>query len=183
MVTDPKDYPWSSHRAYLGLDEVPWLETATVLSLLSRNASRARTLFEDFVLKRKGEGHRTEFHRGGAEPQLLGGEGFVEDALRRAERIPLKKPSLQEVVEKVMQLYGLGDEDWTAPGQGRRISEARALAAWAVLELSDATLAELGNIVRRDASTLSSSVRRLLLRAGENGVVAGKIQELRNAFG
>jgi REP element-mobilizing transposase RayT len=27
MVKDPKDYLWSGHRAYLGLDKIPWLTT------------------------------------------------------------------------------------------------------------------------------------------------------------
>ncbi len=27
IVKDPKDYPWSGHRAYLGLEAIPWLTT------------------------------------------------------------------------------------------------------------------------------------------------------------
>jgi hypothetical protein len=43
------------------------------------------------------------------------------------------------------------------------ISEVRAFLAWAVIELSIATLAELSQWLVRDVSSLSSAVRRLKL--------------------
>ena len=35
IVKEPEDYPWSGHRAYLGLEMIPWLTTDWVLSQFS----------------------------------------------------------------------------------------------------------------------------------------------------
>jgi len=54
---------------------------------------------------------------------------------------------------------------WKIPSQGRHLSSVRAMLAWAVAEFSDATLTDLGTLLSRDVSTLSSAVRRLKVRA------------------
>ncbi len=41
MVTDPRDYPWSSHRAYLGAPCPPWLRIEPVLGVLGTMADAA----------------------------------------------------------------------------------------------------------------------------------------------
>ncbi|MBE9485737.1 MAG: hypothetical protein IMY82_01035 [Chloroflexi bacterium] len=48
----------------------------------------------------------------------------------------------------------------SAAGQKRLPSKARALVAWDVLELSDATLNKLAVRLGRDASTLNSAAKR-----------------------
>jgi REP element-mobilizing transposase RayT len=35
IVNDPKDYPWSGHRTYLGEEQLPWLTTDWILSQFS----------------------------------------------------------------------------------------------------------------------------------------------------
>jgi REP element-mobilizing transposase RayT len=42
LVADPADYPWSSHRAYLGLASTPWLTCELVLGALTGGRGRAR---------------------------------------------------------------------------------------------------------------------------------------------
>jgi REP element-mobilizing transposase RayT len=42
MVRETEKYPWSSYRAYLGLETIPWLSTDWVLSQFSKRLSVAR---------------------------------------------------------------------------------------------------------------------------------------------
>jgi putative transposase len=42
LAEDPASYRWSSDRAYLGLEEVPWLTTSVVSSMLGSGRERIR---------------------------------------------------------------------------------------------------------------------------------------------
>ncbi|SDM20815.1 dnaA protein helix-turn-helix [Geoalkalibacter ferrihydriticus] len=179
MGTVPGDYPWSSHRAYLGLETIPWLTTRLALSQLSGDPVKARRLFDDLVADQYGEGHREEFHGGNCDGRILGQDAFVETVLRKTGEVALTKPGLAVILTAVEKLYDLGDKDLSGAGQGRKISEARAMAAWAVRELSDATLTDLGGALRRDVTSLSSAARRLTTRTQADADLQLKISRLR----
>jgi putative transposase len=49
LVSDPAEYPWSSHRAYLGLEAVPWLSTAPVLALFAPDTQAAHLAYREFI--------------------------------------------------------------------------------------------------------------------------------------
>lgn len=183
IASAPVDYPWSSHRAYLGREVIPWLSTTPVLSQFTGSVHRARKLFDSFVLERAEEGHRGEFHgEGGIDGRVFGEDSFVETALRQAEAIPLKKPTLDDILKAVSDLYGLQETDLKGEGQGIRVSEARGMAAWAVREMSDTTLTALGKRVGRDVTSLSSAVKRLLDRAQRDGDLAGRMENMKKTL-
>ena len=69
MVAAPEDYPWSGHRACLGLETIPWLTTDWVLAQFGTNPARARREYGKFVDLGKGDGRRQEFHSGVVERQ------------------------------------------------------------------------------------------------------------------
>jgi hypothetical protein len=105
-----------------------------------------------------GEGHRKEFHRGeGNDSRVLGEDRFVERILIQAEGIPEKKPTLDIIIRAVEQLKDLQLGELASAGQGIRIARARSLAAWAVRDLSDATLTELARRLGRDGTTMNLS--------------------------
>jgi len=60
LVRDPADYGWSSHRAYLGLESIPWLTTEPVLALFSPQPAEAREAYRDFIRGSK-DGRRVDF--------------------------------------------------------------------------------------------------------------------------
>ena len=66
-----------------------------------------------------------------------------------------------------------------AASQKRLPSKARALVVWGVLELSDATLNELAVRLGRDASTLSSAVKRFDRRCYNEPELKEKIEQLK----
>ena len=49
MVTDPRDYRWSSHRAYLGAPCPGWLRIEPVLDVLGTSAGAARAAYQRFM--------------------------------------------------------------------------------------------------------------------------------------
>jgi chromosomal replication initiation ATPase DnaA len=75
-------------------------------------------------------------------------------------------------------MYNLREEDLIASGQKRLPSEARGLAAWAVRELTVATLNDLAEKFGRDTSTLSAAISRFEVRQKGDPALAGKVERL-----
>lgn len=180
IVSGPEDYPWSSHRAYLGRENIPWLSTRLALSQLSDDSARARRLFHALMNEQREKGHREDFHGGDCDGRILGQDAFIETVLSKAGEVALTKPGIEVILTAVDTLYELGGRELSAAGQGRTISEARAMAAWAVRELSDATLTDLGSTFGRDLTSLSSAVRRLTTRARTDADLQQKMVRLRD---
>ncbi len=180
MVAKPEEYPWSSHRAYLGSDPISWLGSDYVLSHFSTDLEQARRQFSEFVTDRIPEGHREEFYgKGSIDNRVIGEDRFVENVLLQSDSLPECKPSLEEVLEAVSKIYELQEEDLSAASQKRRISEARNLAAWAVLELTDATLKDLAERLGRDISTMSAAKKRFEERFKQDSGLKEKAELLK----
>jgi REP-associated tyrosine transposase len=87
--------------------------------------------------------------------------------------------TMDDVLAAVREVCGLTSEDMLSPTQGVRISEGRTLAAWGVLYLCNGTLTELGKIVGRDVTSLSSAARRLISRSKKDHEVAARMDSVR----
>jgi chromosomal replication initiation ATPase DnaA len=176
----PEDHRWSSHRAYLGMESLSWIETGFILSQFSTNSVKARAKFAEFVGERMAEGRREEFHgEKTSDSRIFGDDNFVDVVLAEAESLPERKPDVNAVVAAVKRLYDIPDDRLRAQGRERVTSEARGLAAWATLELSGGKLIELARHVRRDPSTLTCAVRRIEKRRETDPLLVDKMEQLR----
>ena len=183
MVESCEEYEWSSHRCYVGIETIPWLTTEKVLSQFSGNVGKARQFFHEFVCGMHEEGHRSELHgAGGLDPRIFGEDRFVDSMLCLAGRQPLKTIDVDDVLKAVVQLYEIEGEELIKRAQNRRISEARSMAAWGVIELSSSTLTELAGKINRDVTTLSAGARRMRTRAVQNTELAMKMQEFKKVL-
>ena len=160
MVKQPADYLWSSHRAYAGQEEIPWLTTEWLLSCLG-GGEDVRIRYQQFVLDGIGELRRVEFHSGSHEGRILGDGTFVEEALSKGDEPVVHAIALKDVIAAVCQVYGISDNQLRTPGKHRPASEARALAALLVLETPALSLTALGGYLGRDITVLGRSARRL----------------------
>ncbi len=150
LVAVPEDYPWSGHRAYLGIEIIPWLTTDWVLSIFSNKINLARKKYRAYIAEGLTERRREEFHKGMAEGRILGDDTFADNALRRANQRRRRTCSINDVIQTVCRLYGIGEEQLKAPGKLRPYTEARALTAAIIQESPHLSLTELGNILKRD---------------------------------
>jgi REP element-mobilizing transposase RayT len=89
LVSDPEDYRWSSHRAYLGLADCHWLETEFGLRMFNAHIAGARDRYRAFVVQAIGsprDPQLTAPTRG--EPRVLGDDVFLQTlAARLAEQL------------------------------------------------------------------------------------------------
>jgi REP element-mobilizing transposase RayT len=180
MVATAEAHNWSSHRAYLGKEMIPWLNTDYIFSQFSPEVSKARRQFMKFVTERSKDGHQEEFYgQGSIDSRVMGEDRFVEDVLEKTELIPIRKPGIAEVLQVVMNIYELQEYEIAAPGQKRVPSEARSLAAWAVQELTDEPLTKLAVRLGRDPSSLSAAIRRFELRRNNEPECEEKVTRAR----
>jgi putative transposase len=77
IVRDPADYPWSSHRAYLGTESIAWLTTTFGLSLFSTDLARARRAYRQFILQSSADELNPEEQSHPDDPRILGTDAFI----------------------------------------------------------------------------------------------------------
>ena len=182
MVQKPAAYPWSGHRAYLGKQTLPWLETGWVLSQFGKRLTSCRQRYEAFVRAGMSQGYRQEFHRGGDDHRLLGDDTFTEKALGKATNPIPRQCSLDDLMAPVCQAYQLTVKTLVATGRNRQASEARQIIAWLAQKTDSVSLTAIGTRFGRDVTTLGHGVHRVEERARSDKRFAKQLKQYYNAI-
>lgn len=99
MVPRAERYVYSSHRAYVGLEELDLVDTEPVLRYFGATKRLALQRFQLFVRAGMKLGHREDFYPV-EEQRILGSEEFVEQAKGRVGEIPKRAlPQIERRVE------------------------------------------------------------------------------------
>lgn len=160
LVKHPSDYPWSSHRAFLGAELIPWLTTNFGLSLFSNDLERARTAYGRFIQEPGGDDDvdlDQQVHP--ADRRILGADDFIA-------RIPLASPkphsaqTLQQLAESICTDNGISVELVRSPSRIRSLASIRAAICAQAIERHTATLSEVARFLHRDPSALMRLVGR-----------------------
>ncbi len=181
LAKDPADWPWSGHRAYLGKERLPFLDTDWVLRQFGPEPHKARRAYERFVLQRIAEGHRPELHTGEEDPRVLGDGAFVEKVLGMAGGARAR-PSLEALVSRVCEACGLDEASLGSPGKGRREAEARGIVALLAQESGAASLTEVGRRFGRDVTAVSMALLRVRRKARTDADLRNRVARLKAAL-
>lgn len=160
LVNDPVAYAWSSHRAYVGREELPWLSRDWVLSYFAKRATTARHRYAAFVQEGKDEGHRAEFHQGGEDGRVLADDEFLERVVGM-EHKPRPVVALPAIITCMSRAYDVNVKDLRGPARTRVLSEARRTIGWLARHFGTATIQEVASYFHRDASTLSRHIGKI----------------------
>ena len=99
LVPFPQQYSWSSHRAYMGLDEFCWLTKDRVLKKFNSERENAVKNFEKYVLQ--GIGVETDFDfKSGHSEGVLGNQDFIDDIMVKISKIQQRKIKLTDLASK-----------------------------------------------------------------------------------
>lgn len=179
IVDAPEQYLWSGHRAYLGIETIPWFTTNWVLGQFALNIDRARLEYQKFVDLGKDEGHINDFHSGRSDDsRILGDDIFIDSVLEQTDRRPKRKILLEEIIERVCQNYSIEKTALATSGKYRMFSEARGMVAWLILKTGYGTITELGKLTGRDVTTLSAVAKHMQKRANTDSALAYRMQSL-----
>jgi REP element-mobilizing transposase RayT len=99
MVGLPEEYPFSSHRAYLGLEPVGIVDVDPVLRPFGVTREAARKHYADFVLAGAGLGPQERFYA--SENGILGSDEFVDDMIHRLGEHDTRAAALRRKAEGV----------------------------------------------------------------------------------
>jgi putative transposase len=159
IVKDPGEYTLSSHNAYLGMTNVPWLSLGTAMRMLAPRLDEARNEYRRFMSDP--EGLTEDLFGNGCkdDPRVLGDRAFMQ-VIPRHLRTYRSTHSLDQVIDTVSSKLGLERSEVLSRSRQRRLALARALITWYATERGIATLAEVARRLERDPSTLFVAVER-----------------------
>ncbi len=153
MVSAPGDYPWSSHRQYLGQIVRTWVCPESVLSQLAKDEAQARQAFAEFC----GEALRSPTCMAAARDALYSravtGRPHVSQDCHPAR-------TLNDVVAEVCQRSGVSEVLLAAPGKGHILSALRGEIAGRAASEGLASITEVARRFNRDVSSLARAASR-----------------------
>ena len=177
MVRSPIQHRWTSHRAYLGMESVSWLETNFVLSLFSAKQSSAIEKYKAFTYAGlQLDDQSDEQHR----PDQLHDECVWDERLTESGLESPDFPTMSGLLQAVCDSYLLEPDSLSGPSQKRNVADARALAAFCARESSYLTIAEVGRTLGRDPSTLSRAADRIATGILEDEELARRVDQIRS---
>lgn len=178
ITSDPLNYPWSSHQAYLGQQEFVWLSNDRVLSKFHPDKEYAKANFNKYVLS--GIGVETDYDfKSGLIEGIVGDKGFVDEALSIKAQRKQKNISLDTLISFVCSLFDLTIEEFNFSKRNKQQSQAHALTAFLIREIDMLSLEQLGNYLKKDPSGLSKLANRLEIKLPCNLIMAQNIQKAR----
>ncbi len=181
IVSNPAAFRYSSHRAYLGMDENALLDTEPVLRHFGATKKVARERFRLFVCAGIQLRHRGEYYPA-EEGRILGPEEFVEETksrvgeIGRGARAKVKSrldPDLDALIKAVAKASGLTMEDFCSRRKTKAVVSAK--------EAMTVVAHEIGAINTRIAKQLgvdSSAVSRRLESGRTRIKEEGELQKL-----
>ena len=199
VVERASDSHWSSHRAYLGLDNTPpWLATEAVYGKSPADIETLRHDLSDFVDEGRTEGRRPEFSGEvshalarrirkmmGGDIELsypvLGPDEFVIAALKEQihrhgdrQRSREKDVTAEEVVRAVFKSLSLNPASAATRTKTASVSRGRALAAWIWVERLGRPQVVLSDTLNSSPASVAMMLRRLR----RDGLTLGEKQRI-----
>lgn len=164
LVADPADYPWSGHRAYLGLASVPWLTTEFTLRLLGTNRNRARRAYSRLIAAGGDPDDSAQFSRGmPGDTRVLGDDGFLARVSAARKRPPPKgstPPTLEQLIATVAKGAGCTVEALASASRARAVVDARCQVAERALASGVASISEIARRLNRSHSSVIEALQR-----------------------
>ncbi len=120
-------------------------------------------------------------HSGNLGGQLLGRDEFAENIFKQLEAKPVKPPTVKKIIDAVCTLCDVKEKELSKPGRQRKLSEARGLIAWFVVEKRSATLTSVAKKFERDLSALSV-VRKIEERRVESRALLDNLRLIDNSI-
>lgn len=160
LVTDPVDYPWSSHRSYLGLTRQDWVCVHDGLALFGRELERSRMAFACYVNTAPDEEELASIRQG----QPLAGAacrppGVIKERAGQGHR-PVGPAALEELIRRVATELDVPAEAMDSPCRARVLSRARARIAHEALRARIATVSDLAARFKRTPATIWACMQR-----------------------
>ena len=167
---------------YSGIETLPRLTTDWIYGHFSRQRAACIRQYNKFIADGVGEPHRKEFYSGNSGGQILGEDKFVETVFKQMENTSSKPPTVNKIIKSVCSICEINEKELSKPGRQRKVSEARGLVAWFVINKKSATLTSVAKTFQRDLSALSAAARRIEEGRVESKTLRDKLRLIDNSI-
>jgi putative transposase len=162
IVQTPDEYAWSSHRAYLGEVEMPWVTTDFGLRLLGQYVSTARSAYRTLMNQPGYASEEAIFSNVHPEDaRILGSDRFVA-SLPMSIRAPRSSLSLDELALEVCMRHGVSVDEVRSCARTRSLTAPRVDIARGAVAGRIASLNQVARYLGRSSSSLSELLQRHL---------------------
>lgn len=187
LVKRPQDWPWSSHRDYIGLREnEEWIEKSFIYGEFDQEIERAKRFYREFVEEGLEKRIRDPLKDTFAQ-LILGREEFIERTRERIENLPedrevpsLKRlqiqPRIEKIVRKVIEYFGLEEEEIRKAG-GKK-NTPRAVAIYLIRKWTATPIDRIGEYFGVGYSAVSQTVRQVKERMRKDSSLVQAIGEI-----
>jgi putative transposase len=159
LVTEARNYRWSSDRFYRGTRAPDWLDTGGLLQLLGSDPGRAARRYQTFMTSDRA-GAYEDFDA--VAHVVKGDERFAQVALERAtETVRRRTWSIEQIAAVVARRAGLDLEGMRSREFSPERARARALTGLVARKHCHIPLTRVAGFFRRDPSTLVRDCRKL----------------------
>lgn len=163
LTKKPQDYRWSSHQCYLNLSEndFPWTTTHVVLNKFGQDYP---TAVKKYILHHSEQDQEADklFRQGNYEGTLLGDQEFIEqisNSVLKPKFLLKSTISITDLIKTICHHFSISQQELIT-GKSQKTSRMRAILSILTNQLPGLTLEILAIVLHRDASTLSSLIRR-----------------------
>jgi REP-associated tyrosine transposase len=171
VTADLDGYRWCSHRAYVGLESLDWLNQGPALELLAGGTPETHApatpgqTYQQFMSARR-EPLAAVVAPPGSAPddspprsQLPSDDHFFS-WLRRHAGKPPATVTVDQVIQAVAKKMGVDRKRLLSTSRERRLTLTRALIGWHVTKNQIATLTEVSRQLGRDPSSVYTAYAR-----------------------
>lgn len=166
IVKRLRDYRWSSHRIYLGIEQSDLIDTNLVLCQFSKNKRKAIHTYKSFM----DEGIRKQNVEGQlftTGQQFLGDESFIEKTIKEmggsfsSVAFSKRDKSLNDISSAVKSLTNIGIDELRDRDRGERTTEARVLFVSLALDYSNCKRKDIAAFLHRTPKMVSYLEKKL----------------------
>lgn len=182
ITAKPEEYHWSSYKSYIGKAKKPeWHTTGFIYGYFDRDKTEARKKYRRFTNDLIGKNYENPLE-GAVASTILGREEFVKEiteihigrrnkdrnlpALRELSR----RPSIEEMINKVKSAIGKDDE------------QATSASIYFCHRYSGARLREIGTRFGIGESAVSQASRRFAIKMAKDGRLKKTIERIEGAI-
>jgi hypothetical protein len=160
LVTDPADYPWSSHRDYLGITRRPWVRWQRTLGMLSDDLSAARAAYRVLVATSLGTRKPSPLEDVSMrDRRVLGDRDFLQQ-LQRIRHDPDPCMTLEELIQRTCEEFHQPVEIVRSGARGRQLCAVRNQIAQRAVDGRIASRSEVARALGRSLSAISQALDR-----------------------
>lgn len=181
IVDNPREYSWSSYKAYVTKGAASLVNVDFLLSLFSKEKGHARRAYAQFVKSRIRGGHKKEFYKV-EDQRFLGDEKFVQRMHKCVNERIVKKPliPLDKIVSAVGFNLEIQRESFFTHTRNQRAALGRSVVCYLGRKLCSYENNTIAQFFKRDPSVLTRGMKTVEYHAISDRAFQKKLIEIEN---